>query len=520
MRIANPLYTVTVTFNLHPLPMPFISSRRIAYALAAALFALGALLRLMDSTDPPLDFHATRQLRNAIIARSIYYETRTDLDPAEREAIVRQRNLVGRYEPPIVETLTAWGYRLAGGETWVVPRLWSTLFWLLGGLALFDLAQRATNFDGALAALAFYLLLPFGVQASRSFQPDPLMTLWIVLAAWALYRWAEHPAWGWALGAGIFGGLAALTKIVAAYLVGGAALAVVLSTFGLRKSLKNAQVWGMAALMVAPSLLYYVFGAPDTASEYFVNWTLKLLHLITDPGFYVRWMSFLGSLIGLVPLFVGLLGMVIASTRLRSLLLGLWGGYLLYGLTLPYQMYTHSYYHLQLIPLVALSLAPMAQRILSALAEQPKVWRVAGALVMLLAAAYPAWIARSTLLGQDFRAEPAYWRAVAAEIPADGDVVALTQDYGYRLMYFGGRALDLWPITGEQELAEMRGGAADFERIFARNAAGKDYFVVTAMGQWKRQPALRDYLTEHYPLIAEGDGYLIFDLRSPSTPDP
>jgi hypothetical protein len=157
---------------------------------------------------------------------------------------------------------------------------------------------------------------------------------------------------------------------------------------------------------------------------------------------------------------------------------------------------------------------------LSALAEQPKVWRAAGVLVMLLAAAYPAWIARSTLLGQDFRAEPAYWRAVAAEIPADGDVVALTQDYGYRLMYFGGRALDLWPITGEQELAEMRGGAADFERIFARNAAGKDYFVVTAMGQWKRQPALRDYLTEHYPLIAEGDGYLIFDLRSPSTPAP
>ena len=495
----------------------FFTSRKLVYALAAALLLLGALLRLMDSTDPPLDFHPTRQLRNAVIARSIYYEGRPDLNAETRDAVIRQRNLVGRYEPPIVETLVAYGYKLAGGETWVVPRVWGAIFWLVGGLALFDLARLATNADGALAALAFYLLLPFGVQASRSFQPDPLMTMWIVLAAGAFYRWSEQPAWKWALGAGIFGGLAALTKVVAAYPVGGAAIAVTLSTLGLRKSIKSAQVWGMAALMAAPSILYYVFGSADTASEYFINWTIKLLHLIADPGFYVRWMSFLSSLIGLLPIFAGLLGVLIARSRLRMLLLGLWGGYLLYGLTLPYQMYTHNYYHLQLIPIVALSLAPVAQRLLAELAAQQKLWRIGGALLMLLAMAYPAWIARSTLLGQDFRAEPEYWQTLAAEIP-DGEVVALTQDYGYRLMYFGGRALDLWPVTGEQELAEMRGGGADFEQVFRRHAERADYFVVTAMGQWKRQPELQNYLTTHYPLVAEGDGYLIFALQHPLTP--
>jgi len=180
----------------------FFTSRKLVYALAAALLLLGALLRLMDSTDPPLDFHPTRQLRNAVIARSIYYEGRPDLNAETRDAVIRQRNLVGRYEPPIVETLVAYGYKLAGGETWVVPRVWGAIFWLAGGLALFDLARLATNADGALAALAFYLLLPFGVQASRSFQPDPLMTMWIVLAAGAFYRWSEQPAWKWALRSG------------------------------------------------------------------------------------------------------------------------------------------------------------------------------------------------------------------------------------------------------------------------------------------------------------------------------
>ncbi len=494
------------------------SSRKLAYALAATLFALGALLRMLDSTDPPLDFHPTRQLRNAIVARSIYYEMRADLDPEHRDAVIKQRNAVGVYEPPILETLTAYGYRLIGRESWVVPRLINTLFWLIGGLALFDLARRAVNMDGALVALAFYLALPFSVQASRSFQPDPGMTMWIVLSAWALCRWGEHPAWKWAAGAGLFGGMAALTKIVAAYLVGGAALGIVLAALGMRKALKNSQVWGMAALMAAPSLLYYLFGHPSRASEYFVNWTLKLLHLLVDPAFYVRWLSFLHTLFGLTPLFLALFGVLLAQGRLRALLPGLWGGYFVYGLTLPYQMYTHSYYHLQLIPIVALSLAPVAQRLLGALPQQPRWAQTAAAGLMLLAVAYPSWVARSTLLAQDYRSEPAYWQEVVSVIPTDGKVVALTQDYGYRLMYFGERWVKPWPSTGEQALAALRGKDNDFSAKFARFTEGRAYFVVTTMGQWNRQPDLKQYLTEHYPLIAQGDGYLVFDLRQPLTP--
>jgi len=49
------------------------------------------------------------------------------------------------------------------------------LAWLLGGLALYALARRIASADGALVALLYYLFLDFGVIASRSFQPDPLM---------------------------------------------------------------------------------------------------------------------------------------------------------------------------------------------------------------------------------------------------------------------------------------------------------------------------------------------------------
>ena len=54
-------------------------------ALAALLLG-GFLLRLIDLHDAPLDFHPTRQYRDALIARSIYYGWSPSDDP-ERQAL-------------------------------------------------------------------------------------------------------------------------------------------------------------------------------------------------------------------------------------------------------------------------------------------------------------------------------------------------------------------------------------------------------------------------------------------------
>jgi 4-amino-4-deoxy-L-arabinose transferase-like glycosyltransferase len=94
---------------------------------------------------------------------------------------------VGQYEPPITESLTAVTYLLTGGESFAVPRIWSTLFWLAAGAALFFLLTRSLSPWVSLLGLAYYLVLPFSVQASRSFQPDPLMTSAFVIGIYFLY---------------------------------------------------------------------------------------------------------------------------------------------------------------------------------------------------------------------------------------------------------------------------------------------------------------------------------------------
>ncbi len=162
------------------------------------LFALGAGIRLFDLTDQPIDFHPTRQLRSAIIARGMYYEMLPGADPELREQAASFWSSTGQYEPSILERIVALGYILLGGELPWLGRLLNILFWVFGGVFLFDLARRMTGAGSglsgtvaALTALAYYLVLPFSVQASRAFQPDPGMTVWIIVAAWAAYRWSE-----------------------------------------------------------------------------------------------------------------------------------------------------------------------------------------------------------------------------------------------------------------------------------------------------------------------------------------
>ncbi len=279
--------------------------------LLILLLALGGLLRLLDITDPPLDFHPSRQLRNSLVSRSIYYSILPSATEEQRELTSSFARTVGRYEPPIIESLVAVTDRLVGGENYAIPRIWGTLFWLLAGLALLDLARRAVSPWAALVALSFYLVLPFAVQASRSFQPDPLMTSAFVIGIYFLYRWSEEPTWKWAILASIFLGFATLVKIVIAFLAGTAAIALVL--FTLKKDFwKSKQVWMMAAIMVAPALTYYVFLHHGRSTEYFFSWSAALFKLVTTTDFYSKWLSFIGSLFGLMVIFLSIAGALVA----------------------------------------------------------------------------------------------------------------------------------------------------------------------------------------------------------------
>jgi hypothetical protein len=174
-------------------------------------------------------------------------------------------------------------------------------------------------------------------------------------------------------------------------------------------------------------------------------------------------------------------------------------------------MYTHSYYHIQLIPLVALGLAGAVNPLTDRAADLTGVGRAGFIAVAAAVIGYHAYVARSVLIAESFRHEPAYWSEVGEAIPADAKVIGLTHDYGYRLMLYGWRRVNLWPLaTG---LSEVRNPDKNNAEQFAELTADMDYFLVTAFGQLDKQPDLKAILDTH-PIAIQGEGYILYDLQS------
>jgi hypothetical protein len=54
-----------------------------------------------------------------------------------------------------------------------------------------------------------------------------------------------------------------------------------------------------------------------------------------------------------------------------------------------------------------------------------------------------------------------------------------------------------------------------FTTLFKNATGGQDYFIVTMFSQFDSRSLLKTYLYDTFPIYAEGDGYLIFNLDQP-----
>jgi 4-amino-4-deoxy-L-arabinose transferase-like glycosyltransferase len=386
---------------------------------------------------------------------------------------------------------------------------------MIGAGLLYDLGRKMETPIASLFGVCYYLFLPFSIRASRSFQPDPAMVMFILFTAWVLFQWSQKQTWKWTSIAGLAGGVTGFLKPVGLFFIGGMTLSIVLhSVFKVDHDhnhakdntqiskpcvLRNPQIWIMASLMISPLLAYYLFNIGDTAQDYFLNWTvISRWREVLSPSFFLRWMIQVDNLFNLAVVLAGFLGTLAASGKNQALLWGLWAGYFLFGLVFPYHILTHDYYHLPLVGLVALSLVPFIQTIYRRVIDRGISLQFILIAILLVFSFYHGWISRSILLGNDYRQHPQFWREVGSAIPSDSKIVGITQDYGFRLMYYGWRKIEVWP-----------GGANlnDFGEI----TQGADYFLVTAKNQLESE--LAEYLDTYFPIRQEGVGFVLYDLR-------
>ncbi len=500
------------------------SSRASRVITLVLLFVTAFAIRLYDLTDLPLDFHPTRQLLSAIKARALYFETQPNGYSTEKlETGIYLARLKATVEPVVFEKLVAFTYRFTGEKVWIA-RIYSSLFWLTGALFLFLLVRDLVSFEGALVSTAYYLIFPYAIIASRSFQPDPLMVMFIVSFWWIFTRWMTltlnpSPRGRWAgvraaLLAGLLGGLALFIKFTAAFFIIGAALGVALSRHKFGDLVRNGQVWLMAFLGALPASIYLVYGL-------FIRGTLGgqfagrfFPALLLNPLNYLQWITKADLAAGGIFIMFALLGFLFTKNNLlRGLMTGLWISYLAYGLFFDYHIATHDYYHLPFIPIVALSLSPLGDWFFARLSEATiqRYQRIAVYVILVFGMFTVVWNVRNQMKAVDYRPQAVMFSKIG-EALKDESILALTQDYGSRLEYWGWKSCFTWPNVGDLTYADVRGTSFSFERKFARFSAKKNFFLVTDFDELNRQPQLKEHLS-NFPVYMSGDGYIIYQLQ-------
>lgn len=491
-------------------------SRWAETVIVLMLMTVGFAVRLYDLTDPPLDFYSPRQLRSAIITRSFYYESLSNGDPTIIEQADKLAELE-RYEPPVMEWLVSKIDLLIGKEVFWTGRIFSAFFWALGGLFLYRICRRFVSSFAGIFSLLIYYFVPFSIIASRSFQPDPWMCFWVLASAWILCNWSEKETWLLAAFSGLVCGMALLVKVYAGFFVGCILLGIFFSVLNHQNwKRRTFQTILIGVIMMIPSAVYYLIFNPSRSGDFFSFWIISLSGLIRTSNFYADWIAMVKGLIGLaLPLF-GLWGVLFIRNReVKGMMIGWWLGYFFYGLFVPYQITTHEYYSLILIPLTAISVCSVSDAIFEKTRQSGKLALVCSLLLISMAASYGAYSACGFLRGTSYVLEPASWKKVGEAIPQNEPFIALTGDYGMRLIYYGWRQPSLtWPDAKDDSLFQLAGTPqVDFDTYFASQTKGMNYFVVTALGELDNQPDLRKRL-ESFPIYAAGNGYIIYDLRN------
>jgi 4-amino-4-deoxy-L-arabinose transferase-like glycosyltransferase len=160
-------------------------------------------------------------------------------------------------EPPITEYISVLGYKIFGQEDLRIPRLLTSVFWIIGGFFLYSFVKNWGSQEGAVIALAYYLFIPLGVVLSVSFQPDNLMVMMFCISIYSILRFNKEPTWKKLLFSAAISGFAILVKPLVLFAITGAFLGITLYRGGSIRTLLDKKTIAFFFICFSPLVLYY-----------------------------------------------------------------------------------------------------------------------------------------------------------------------------------------------------------------------------------------------------------------------
>ena len=477
------------------------------------MFLLAALIRRDEIRAP--GHLIEREYNSAIFAHAFYMDGNDNVEQWRKDIAFTARDQLPMLEPPLTEYLVSLIYRIMGREEIWYSRYVTNLFWLIGGMFLYKTVRVLASVEAALIAAGYYLFVPWGIIISRSFQPDSLMMLMFLISLYGIVLHFKAPTWRSLMVAGFLTGLTLFFRPLVLFALFGAfgALSVHRNKNGQWFQVIDRQLVVFVVLSLIFPLAFYGYGIYIAG---FLQGQADLSfrpYLLPRWEFWQGWFNLGARVSGYSFLLFAILGFFALRDRLtRFLVAGLAIGYFVFGLFFTFHIHTHPYYHIQLLPTIAICAAPF----LATVAKTFRRWAggnwwipIAMCLVIV---SYFSWReVRNSLYTSPFENPNLDWE-VGEAVGHSPRTVFVAYHYGLPLEYYGELAGAPWPVRIDdpfyrhpdaQELSVQ-------ERLDGLGFV-PEYFVITNFDLYHRKHQdLKAYLENYCSPIRDTDAYLIY----------
>jgi 4-amino-4-deoxy-L-arabinose transferase-like glycosyltransferase len=362
------------------------------------------------------------------------------------------------------------------------------------------------------AAVAVLSFLPFAIQFSRNFQPETIMVSLMIAAMWAMVRYDEAPSPKGIALVIVTTAAAGFVKPVSLFVLYGVFAALTIQRLGWGAAIRDRRAWWFASVAAAPALVWGVYGFIVAGFLVGQEDGRILPELLLQPAHWAQTIRLVLEVVTLPLLPVAVIGLLaVPAGRGRTFAIGALVGYLTFMLIFTYHTATHNYYHLQLVPLMALAVASCAD-----LAIRHRSLRPVAAAVSVLAVAVGGvvGVSRMAPTSQELAIIPVAEQVGRVVDHSTHTVSVVERPWPPRqAWYYGYFAGRTWFLETELSLARATGAAVDAEVLLNRALRARDrYLVIIDRGQVDDVPGLWHLLESRYRVVEEAPAFVVFDL--------
>jgi hypothetical protein len=328
----------------------------------------------------------------------------------------------------------------------------------------------------------------------------------------------------------LLSGIAVLVKPHIVFLLLGAGIAVL---FHHRRCARLRDGFGFVALTVLPAATYYVtvtiaasglepgmtLSAPDGRISMAENAMRMLnLELLARPTFWRDWFLLAVDGTGYAALGAAFIGLAwLKPCAFKSMLVGMWISYPLFGFAFSNRISDHGYYHAILIPLVALSMAPAAEVLWLRLKAGSLAQSAPIAVLLAIGLALGGLHSRQSLRAANVEPRDVL-QEVGARVQHSTRTVYVARHYGRALEYWGELSGIPWPTADDPYgLPARYRGSRSIEERLSTLTAPPEYFIITDFARFERDHQdLKDHLARNCREHARAAAYAIFSGCRPA----